>query len=185
MSGVAYVYILFRPDGRPCYVGKGSRNRWLEHDRYAYDYSPINPHLRNIIKKAGGELPKVKLCEGLSDDEALSIEIAFINAIGRIKNGGPLVNLTDGGEGGLAGYAHSAESKAAIGAKHRGKIVSKIAREKMSKAARARGHNGKRGPIEENRREAIRIAVTAFWARRRIEAKARGGKLKRLGSEKE
>ena len=92
-----YVYVLFRPTGIPCYVGKGRGNRWLEHEQRGPRHH--NKHLARIIAKAGGQLPKVKIRENLTDAEACAIEIEFIKAIGREANGGPLVNLTDGGEG--------------------------------------------------------------------------------------
>jgi hypothetical protein len=90
-----YVYVLFRPDGRPCYVGKGKGKRWLRNER------PNNPHLRNIVRKAkqeGKELPRIKMRDGLTEAEAFELERIFIKAMGREPNG-PLVNLTDGGEG--------------------------------------------------------------------------------------
>jgi hypothetical protein len=61
----------------------------------------------------------VKIREGLSEQAAFEIERAFIAAIGRFPDG-PLVNLTDGGEG-LSGHRHTAETKAKIGAKIRGR----------------------------------------------------------------
>jgi NUMOD3 motif-containing protein len=90
----SYVYIIFRPNGIPCYVGKGRGDRWKRTIQRAH-----NPHLTAIAKQAGGDLPLVKIRYGLTDQESSSIEMAFISAIGREENGGPLVNLTDGGEG--------------------------------------------------------------------------------------
>jgi len=47
-----------------------------------------------------GEIPKIKVRENLSEDEAFTVEVALIAAIGRQDLGrGPLLNLTDGGEG--------------------------------------------------------------------------------------
>lgn len=100
-----YVYIYFRPNGVPCYVGKGCRSRWIKHERDCH-----NPHLAAIIRVAGGELPKVKIREGLTHDEAIEIERAFILAIGR-EPYGPLVNQTDGGEG-MEGWSPSQETRA-------------------------------------------------------------------------
>jgi hypothetical protein len=91
-----YVYVYFRPNGVPCYVGLGgTTNRWLWHEK-----EPTNAHLWNIIQKAGGSLPKLKVREGLTKAEAIETEKALINAIGRrdLKSG-PLVNRTDGGDG--------------------------------------------------------------------------------------
>jgi hypothetical protein len=101
-----YVYVYFRPDtGLPCYVGKGRGPRWIAHNKQR---SP-NPHLRNIINKYG-EIPCVKTHQGLTEAQAFEIEIALIAAIGRGKKG-PLVNLTDGGEG-SSGYVPSDSSRA-------------------------------------------------------------------------
>jgi hypothetical protein len=110
---MAYVYLLFRPDGRPLYVGKGKDNRWLAHERKGHkEHHPHrNKHLRNVIalaKDMGKELPKVKLIDNVSDAEAIALEKLFIAAIGRELNGGPLLNLTDGGDG-PEGYKPSQE----------------------------------------------------------------------------
>lgn len=94
MRTEAYVYILFRPNGVPCYVGKGHGERWMRRDRHKQ-----NPHLASIIRLAGGDLPAVKVREGLTDADACMIERALIAAIGREADGGPLVNLTNGGDG--------------------------------------------------------------------------------------
>lgn len=120
-----YVYILFRPDGRPCYVGKGCNYRWKDHERKA-----SNPHLGRIIASAGGVVPKIKLREGLTNSAAIEIELALIAAIGRIKNGGPLVNLTDGGEG-VLGFRASPEQIEAnrlrnLGKKHTEQALAKL-----------------------------------------------------------
>ncbi len=94
-----YVYVIFRPDGTPCYVGKGQRDRWVAHARKSH-----NRALNAIYAAAGGSLPIIKVREGLTDPEACEIEMHIIVAIGRANLGeGPLVNLTDGGEG-VAGY---------------------------------------------------------------------------------
>jgi hypothetical protein len=98
MSGTCYVYAIFRPDGWICYIGKGKGNRW-ESDKARAQH---NRHFAAIWKKAkaaGQELPRIKIREHLTDEQAFEIEIAFIAAIGRRKNGGPLTNMTDGGDG--------------------------------------------------------------------------------------
>ena len=105
-----HVYIVFRPDGTPCYVGKGSGARWKRHNRRCAH----NKHLASILAAAGGDLPVVKIRDGLTNAEACEIEVALIAAIGREANGGVLVNQTDGGEGAV-GWAHSQETKSKIG----------------------------------------------------------------------
>jgi len=90
-----YVYVYFRLNGEPCYIGKGKEDRWLVHEKRC-----TNKRLWRIIQKSGGELPKVIIRDCLTNDEAKEIEKAFIKALGRLDLGtGPLVNLTDGGEG--------------------------------------------------------------------------------------
>jgi hypothetical protein len=95
-----YVYVLFRADGSPFYVGKGQGDRWLDHERDAR--RGVRSYRFNIIRQmlADGmpEVPKVKIAEGLTHQRANAYEIALIAAIGRYPNG-PLVNLTAGGEG--------------------------------------------------------------------------------------
>ena len=111
-EGSYYVYVLFRPwDGSPLYVGKGKGQRWLDHERKKTGHR--NKHLINTIRKAkaaGLEIPKIKVRENITNDEAIEIEIALIAAIGREEYGGPLVNLTDGGEG-TSGIIMSAEAR--------------------------------------------------------------------------
>src|ERR1017187_5910233 len=87
-----YVYVRFRPNGVPCYIGKGTGSRW---SRKPETYN--NSYLVRIAKKYG-LLPVVIIRNHLSEQEAFEIEKALIKAIGR-GNDGPLANLTDGGEG--------------------------------------------------------------------------------------
>lgn len=139
MTSPFYVYVLFRPwDGSPFYVGKGRGNRWMEHA--AGRKNTRNRHLLSIFNKAqklGLEVPRVKVRDDLTEQEAFAIESALIAAIGRRDRvGGPLANLTDGGEG-ASGNILSAESRAkislsAIGNKRSlGKKISTETREKM------------------------------------------------------
>jgi len=130
-----YVYVIFRPNGVPCYVGKGRGSRLSHHKKRAY-----NPHLRRIYAQAGGDLPAVIVRGGLTDPEAIETEIAFIAAIGRERNGGPLVNMTDGGDG-ISGFKFSAESiekirKATVGRKYG--PLSEEAKEKIAASRRGK-----------------------------------------------
>ncbi len=111
---IFYVYVVFRLSGIPCYIGKGCKGRWQRHFRKSH-----NPHLANIIKAAGGELPVVIVRANLTAQEAFETEIALIAIIGRGCNG-PLVNETDGGDGPL-GHRQTAEHKAKIAAANRGR----------------------------------------------------------------
>lgn len=109
-----YVYVIFRSDGRPCYVGKGRGGRWKSHA-----YKSTNIHLRRLYAKAASALPAIKVREHLTEFDALRTEVALIAAIGRGERG-PLVNLTNGGDG-ISGHIHTDECKSRISAATAGK----------------------------------------------------------------
>jgi hypothetical protein len=102
---IFYVYELWNPlKNKIFYVGKGTGNRIVRHERY-------NPALENpqkakdrIIRKiqdAGLEVIKKIIFETEIEDEAFAKERELIKIYGRKDLGlGPLTNLTDGGEGG-------------------------------------------------------------------------------------
>jgi hypothetical protein len=122
-----YIYCYFRLTGEPCYIGKGRGVRWKDHLTKAH-----NIHLRRIIAKAGGEIPHVKLCTGLNGEQALQYEIAWITAIGRGTKG-PLVNMTDGGDGSL-GCIPSSESRAKMSLSNRRPRHTNESKKKISDA---------------------------------------------------
>lgn len=169
MAGKYYVYIYFRPNGAPCYVGKGAGRRWLQH----LGGGSTNPYLNRIIRKNGGDLPRVKIREGLSNEEAIQVEIALIAAIGRKSEGGPLVNITAGGDG--VRRACPPETRERIRAAHIGKKASDATRQKMSdarrgkkktdehKAAIGRAHAGRTASDET--REKQRASSAKRWSR--------------------
>lgn len=165
-----YVYVYFRPDGSPCYVGKGRGKRWRAHLTQCR-----NAKLAAIIESANRELPIIKVRENLTAHQAREIEEALIRAIGREPNG-PLVNLTDGGDGPRgrimpaeerarrSQILRSPEVNARMVASHLGKPsakkgipMSEAAREKMRKA-----HLGEKQTQE--RIEKRRIGQLRYWA---------------------
>lgn len=95
-----YVYALLRADGQtPFYIGKGRANRWLIHEKEAPRKTSHKDRIINRMLAAGlEEIPKLKLVEGLTDDDAKRIEIDLIALIGRYPKGS-LANLTNGGDG--------------------------------------------------------------------------------------
>ncbi len=116
----SYVYAYLRPDGRPCYIGKGKGQRWLHRGK-----AGRNKHFLSIraqAKAAGTDLICIKLIEDLTDEQAMQIERDLIRLVGREANGGPLVNLTDGGDG-PCGYKWTPEQRAAQGAKRKGRAL--------------------------------------------------------------
>ena len=112
---VFYVYVLFDWLGVPRYVGKGKDDRWTDHERST---DPINWLKNEFIEQTWimlGGVPKIKVRENISNEEALNTETTLIKSIGRLDLGtGPLTNMSDGGEGvGLWGTAEQ-RSKVAV-----------------------------------------------------------------------
>jgi len=157
-----YVYVYFRPNGIPCYVGKGRGSRWVKHK----NGECCNIHLKRIIKKAGGDLPRVKIRTGLSNEHAVEIECALIAAIGRQKDGGPLVNFSKGGDG-VPGHRPSEATREKLRAAHRNrdpeasrirgcKISEKLKDQKKSDEARAAMSAAKQNRTPEEKAEFAR-----------------------------
>lgn len=106
-----YVYVYLDPlyqiyseygdlkfDNLPIYIGKGKGGRLKEHLR-----KTNNPIFRNKIKcwkRKGVEPIIIKIHENITEQEAWDLEKKYIVTIGRLDQGnGPLLNLTDGGDG--------------------------------------------------------------------------------------
>jgi hypothetical protein len=96
----------------PFYIGKGKDDRKMVHLR---NYRLNNKtHLSNKIldlRNNGIEPIITELYVNLTEEESLDIEKKLISIIGRrILKSGPLVNITDGGEG-ISGLKHTHESR--------------------------------------------------------------------------
>ncbi len=110
-----YVYADIKPSGIPFYIGKGSSKRLTSIKRNKFHSSVTSKY---------PDWERIVLFEAESENEAHDFERSAIAKIGRRDLGlGPLVNLTDGGEG-----------KA-------GKIISNETLLKMKSAAKKRGIN--------------------------------------------
>ena len=134
----SYVYVLFRADGTPFYVGAGRKSRWADHEKHArHGFGPDVPRLNTIreMTKAGFKsVPKVKIAEGLTHQEARVREMALIAAIGRHPDG-PLTNQTPGGDG----YREqSEEHRAQTAAQNRARVWTPEMREKAAASLRGK-----------------------------------------------
>lgn len=136
-----YVYVIYRPDGSPCYVGKGRGKRLQQHY-----WRSSNQQLECLLAANNRSLESQKVAENISHTDALAIEMSLIRDIGRTCDGGPLFNKAIGGHGSF-GHIASDETKrkisvAAKGRKmsqqirenQRGKVFSPETREKMRAA---------------------------------------------------
>ena len=171
MTATFYVYLISRLDGRPCYVGKGKGDRWTRHEGRARHY---NRHLGSIIDQAralGEELPKVKIAEGLAEDEAFRIERELIALIGREANGGPLVNLTDGGDG-PAGYQPSPELIERQAATRRGRKLSPEWKMKISRALKGKSKSTEHIAAAATARRGVKNSA-GWWSTEEGRAKQR------------
>jgi hypothetical protein len=130
-----YTYVYFDPKTNlPVYVGKGHGNRAWDHFRGKH-------HLGNLIKKRTKEDYAVEPKLFLQDSEqgAFDLEIHLISVIGRKDLGkGPLLNLTDGGEGNSGWVVkESTKEKQSISAKQRGVNIKAIEAMRISNTGRA------------------------------------------------
>lgn len=111
-----YVYVLFRPNGQPFYVGKGLGRRVFNHEMEARNTS-IRTHKLNVIRaiiRQGGQIGYALPHSCDDEGEAHAFETKLISEIGRhdLKRG-PLTNQTDGGEGVVGLSAETMAKKAA------------------------------------------------------------------------
>lgn len=130
-----YVYVLSKPDGTPCYVGKGQRRRVKHHEMRGESHA--NPILAATFKKYGS-LPHKIVFRTDDEQEAFKEEIRLIALYGRKnKNTGTLCNLTDGGDG-LTGWVPSQETRDKISAANTGRKHSDETRARMSASGKGR-----------------------------------------------
>ena len=114
-----YVYALYRDVDLtiPFFIGKGKGRRWLQHETAARH---VCEHHRcrvvRLVVRQFGAVPKRKLAEGLTTEQACALEIALIAQYGREPEG-PLINQTRGGDGVVG---RSPEVLAKMSASHKG-----------------------------------------------------------------
>jgi len=94
-------------DYKPIYVGKGMGGRMFKHTSVENDLKFYRTLKK--LKRSGLKIIKFKIVDKVNEDIAFYLERWFIARIGREDLGkGPLLNLTDGGEG-ISGYVYTEE----------------------------------------------------------------------------
>ena len=173
-----YVYKYFDPIREEyIYIGKGRGFRSKHHLRRK-DKHPMTQRI-SWIREQGAE-PIIELNYFDTEEQSITEEIRLIADIGRKDlNKGPLLNLTDGGDGKSGrkhseetkkkisetrkgkGHSLSEEHKRAIGDAHRGKsiIMTEAVRQKMSEAKLGK----KRKPFTDETRAKMRESSRKRW----------------------
>jgi len=128
-----YIYQHRRNDTNEVfYVGKGSGLR-------AYDKNGRNTYWHRIVNKHGYSIDIIE--KALSEQEAFKREEQLIKSIGRYSfKEGPLVNMTNGGDG-ESGRTVSQETRDKISKANKGRIHSPEVRKNMNKAHLGRKHS--------------------------------------------
>jgi hypothetical protein len=93
----------------PFYVGKGKAGRPMSHITYVHKQtrSPKTNKIKSMLRQ--GVTPEIRVVKKkLTEQQSFDLEVHLISKIKRIPEG-PLVNLTDGGEG-ASGLKHSKSS---------------------------------------------------------------------------
>lgn len=112
------------------YIGIGAT------ESRAYETAGRSKYWKNIVNKVGYEIDI--LIKNLSWEDVCIIEKGLIADFGRKDlRLGPLVNLTDGGDGCL-GREMTAETREKIAKKHRGRSLSDDHKQKLSEARKNR-----------------------------------------------
>jgi hypothetical protein len=154
------VYFYLREDKTPYYVGMGRKQRPFAkhaHRQGKGDFKPKSPDLISIIH------------ENLSQQEAYELEIYYIKQYGQKCDGGILINMTQGGEGGK----HNEESRKKLSLSKTGTKASEETKRKMSaarigrknspesiaKSVETRRANGSYIPSEETRKKMSEVAI--------------------------
>jgi len=127
-----YVYEHLRSDtGAIFYVGKGTGKRC-----FVRSHHHRNEFWQRTEKKAGGFCIHI-VAKNVDEELAFLIEQERIEQLRTI--GIRLCNMTDGGDG-VSGLIRTPEWRRKIGDKHKGKVVSKEIRAKISASVKASGY---------------------------------------------
>lgn len=130
------------------------RDRWLRHERDC-DGTGVTYKHRIIfqMKSRGITVPKRKVAEGLSNADAVALEIKLIAEFGRHPSG-PLVNATSGGEG---MPNPSPETRAKLVAERRSRRFSDEKKARYSAAQRRRTYWPKASEATKSKMRAARL----------------------------
>ena len=173
-----YVYVLLDPrkpgeyrcsywtfDFEPFYVGKGCGNRiksTVKYDKHIGKSGTFKAKVLAKIRREGyDEIPCKIIRNDLSDTEAFALERKMICKIGRRNlDQGPLVNLSDGGEGEI-GAIRTRKTRKLLSELARQQNASMTQEKREAKSQKLRSAATKRKASEESIRTS---KISAHWA---------------------
>lgn len=174
-----YIYGEYTFDYEPFYIGKGHGKRFKSHlfeSKQKYDTNKIKINkIKKIIRETGNNPHIIFLKENLSENDSLVLEVDAIKVIGRKdKNVGPLLNLTDGGEG-VSGMKHTDSTlekirQACLGKKHSEEVKKKIS-EWLYKNSPQRGKKASLETVEKLRKSHLGYKCTEEHKRKMSESR--------------
>ena len=131
LSKEFYVYEHLRKDnGKVFYVGKGKKGRANVSSRHHR-----NIYWQRVVEKAGGFHVRY-VARDMEEKQAFRTEVKRISQLKKLCV--ELCNMTNGGDG-FSGLEITEEHRRKIGDAHRGKIVSKEVRIKISESVKSSG----------------------------------------------
>lgn len=137
------------------YIGKSDDpyKRFVHHFRLK-DKTRLGNWIRSL--PARGTSMQLEILDEVPDSEWQFWEREYIKVFRAI--GFDLTNLTAGGDG-IVGYVHTPETRAKIGAIHRGKIMSAESRKKIAAAGKGRKHT----PEAIEKQRATKLGNKNYW----------------------
>lgn len=143
-------------DGSPFYVGKGLKSR-------SYQKTSRNKWWCSVVDKHNYDI--IYLEENLTETQALEREVYWIKRIGRKSLGlGPLVNLTDGGEG-TSGRIVSEVTRLKTSLSNKGQIYHGLnSGQKRSEATKLKISTAKKGCVGGRSLVVLDLATGIFYS---------------------
>lgn len=128
------VYMLYKDDGTPFYVGAGNNRRIDNHIGGSGGRASVNEIITEH-RNRGSEISHDIVATYGTKEEAFAAEIKLIATIGKISDGGTLVNVTDGGAG-VKGYKATENSNLKNSQRGRDRFSDPLERKRISEATR-------------------------------------------------
>ena len=148
------VYILYKDDGTPFYVGAGNDRRIDNHINGSGGRKSVNEVILEH-RNRGAEISHDVVATYETKEEAFAAEIKLISMIGKISDGGTLVNVTDGGAG-VTGYKATDDSNLKNSQRGYNRFSDPLERKRTSEATR-------KAMLDPSIRAKISVKLKSKW----------------------